>query len=377
MMNLITLIKKGLFAAILAAFFSFSLSAAYGVMPPEHYVNQIKSSKIKAIAAVTEVRIVSRTKYHTRKQVFFDRIKGFDTGVPVRFSGFCYSVDSPNQIPMPGGTLYYHPVVRQKVLVTISDDSGSITSFTRLDSVLKNELEKNGLKNIEYRMGKALVNADTGTWFSFFLDGKPMGYLNLQEHRDINTHGTGELEQFFVFGESEANKRLFHIRTRFRDDGDFSVEWISIQPTIYSGGISKVQLLREYGFRPSETPGTKPGILVKDYGSYYDIPVPGRTTTDFLLFLLVKNLPFKQGFPVQIHIVETLELHFKKNILLEYSGRDESKNGLHRFHQTGAAKAVYWLNDNHDVIEVAWDSGQWFVISNKADAEKKFPSAEK
>ncbi len=349
-------------------FFLSTITAGYGVMPPEHYSAQARQSKIKAVAVVKDISILSQTKQDTQKQVFFELIKGFEKNIPAQFSGTCYSIDQPWQQPLAGGKLFYYPVKGQKVLVTVFSDSGLITSYTPFDAVLENEINSNGLQNIVFKLGKAVIDTDTADWFLFYLEDKPAGYLKIKTHHDPNLTGSADLEQSFLIGELDGDRTVFRILTRFRENDTFTLEWISIQSAAYSSDKIRTIPLREYSFKPSGKSVTEPGILVKNEDSRYNISVTDRTTTDFLLFLLIQTLPFEKNKPFQIDLVETLELNFKKNIQLEYMGPDKSKQNLHLFKEYGAGEAFYWLDDNHNLVEAQWDTDKRFVKGDEAQA---------
>lgn len=55
-----------------------------------------------------------------------------------------------------GGTMYYRPQKCARVLVTVDKES-HVTSYTKISSELNIELDKNGLKNIIFSMGHAMV----------------------------------------------------------------------------------------------------------------------------------------------------------------------------------------------------------------------------
>ena len=145
---------------IFTIFFILNLSLsfkAYGVLPPEIYEQRALSSAIKAVAVIEEVEIVDKTDRSTFKKVLFGLEKAFCEDVPKKFSGFCYSVDHEWQNPGMGGTIHYYPRKGKRVLVTVTKDGGSITSFTNLSPELKKALNDTGLKNILFRMGRAVI----------------------------------------------------------------------------------------------------------------------------------------------------------------------------------------------------------------------------
>ncbi len=139
------------------AFCFFIPTNINAVMPPEHYDRLVRESRIKAVAIVKKIIVLSKTDQRTHKKIVFDLETGFEENMPSSFEGTCYSIDHTWQKPMVGGTIYYYPFVGQKVLVTITSNSGKITSYTPLGPDLLKEIKKNGLANISYGMGKAMI----------------------------------------------------------------------------------------------------------------------------------------------------------------------------------------------------------------------------
>lgn len=156
-MNKIIHILRITFRAVLAALILIPVADSGAVMPPAHYEEQAKRSNIKAIAVVKAVRILSKTDRSTHKQVVFSLVRSLGTESPPVFYGTCYSVDESGKHPGVDGTIYYYPVNELRVLVTILDNNGPITSLTVLTDELKAQLERNGLKNIRFFMGKARI----------------------------------------------------------------------------------------------------------------------------------------------------------------------------------------------------------------------------
>lgn len=156
---------KGIVAAMMKlyvkpVFFCFILllcNTALAVMPPGHYSAKASDSRIKAVAVVKEVIILSETKEKTRKKIVFELEKGFEKNIPQIFTGNCCSVDHHWQSPLTGGRIYYYPVTGQRVLVTVSNNGGNITSLTTLHTDLEQEIDKNRLLNISFKMGKAQI----------------------------------------------------------------------------------------------------------------------------------------------------------------------------------------------------------------------------
>ena len=125
-------------------------SLAQAVMLPEFYEQRERESKIKAIAVVEEVELVS--KYPERgvekKMVTFRSLRALtEEKVPETFTGYCYSV-MEGKMPAPGGTIYCYPIKNLKVYVAVDDDKGTITSY----SAITDEEEKRIID--EYEQGE-------------------------------------------------------------------------------------------------------------------------------------------------------------------------------------------------------------------------------
>ena len=347
---------------------------AHAVMPPEHYEKMAQSSAIKAIAVIKDISILSKTLQRTHKKVVFTLEKPFEENIPKEFTGTCYSVDHKWQEPGVGGTIYYYPVKGTRVLVTVIDDHNSITSLTTLNPELEREITINGLTNISFVMGHAKAtsvqkqNDKRAQWFLFYLEGKASGYLRVMSHSDRLNPRIIQFDHELLVGELDSNRRLFRTNTRCREDGIFTPEWITIQTTDYSSERTITHPEREIGFRPVERTDITGGILVKGRHNAYDISIPPETTTDFGLFTLAETLPYEKDFSLRINLIETLELHLKKDVEIRYKGKDPGKRNLHMFSQTGRAAATYWLNDLHELIEVQWDNDKRFVRTTEGEA---------
>lgn len=349
-------------------------SAAHAVMPPAHYEKQVRKSAIKAIAVVKDVIVLSETKKYTHKKVVFTLEKPFDKNIPQEFTGNCYSVDHEWQKPGVGGTIYYYPVKGTKALVTITNNHNLITSFTPLDPGLAQEIDINGLTNISFVMGHAQIrsgkkqNSKKEQWFLFYLNGSASGYLHITSRADSLNPMIRQFSYELLVGELDKDRRLFRMNTQSRDDGLFTPEWITIQITEYSPEKTITHPQREITFRPVDRTDIGEGILVKASHNAYDVRIPLETATDFGLFTLVETFPYEKDFSVQINLIETLELHLKKNIQIRYMGKDSDKNNLHMFSETGRANATYWLDDRHELIELQWDRDKRFIRGTKDEA---------
>ncbi len=349
-------------------------STAQAVMPPAHYEKQAEHSAIKAIAVVKDIRILSETRQHTRKEVVFTLEKPFAANIPEEFTGTCYSVDHKWQAPGAGGTIYHYPVKGTKVLVTITRNHGFITSFTPLDPELEKEMSANGLTNIAFVMGRAKLTSGRkqeekrAQWFLFYLKDKASGFLHISSHADRQVPMIRQFNHELLMGKLDKDRQLFKINTQSRDDGLFTPEWITIQKTEYSPDKTIVGPEREIGFRSVDRTDIKDGILVKGTRNAYDVRIPPDTATDLVLLTAIETFPYEKNFSLRLNLIETLELDLKKDIRIRYQGKDPDKNNLHVFSQTGKSTAAYWLNDRHELMEWRWDKDKRFVSGTEDEA---------
>ncbi len=368
-MNTLIMKKRHIVLCSIGFILSFFIfTNAHAVRSAEHYDRQARESKIKAIAVVKAIEVISKTKYSTHKRILFELQTGFEDDIPAQFTGTCYSVDHAWQQPLAGGTIYYYPAKGEKVLVTVSNNSGKITSFTSLTRDLLEEIRLNGITHISFSMGRAQINRKNEKWFLFHLKDKISGYLSFNVSNDRENNGIFQLSQEFLIGEVSKDRTLFKIDTQYRDDHTFTPEWISKKIISYSNQETITYSEREFGFRPTSRSNIQEGILTKGDDNAYDLSIPEQTTTDFLLFLLIETLPFQKESSFKINLIETLELHLKKNILIQYKGRDKNHKNLHKFSQTGSSSGNYWLDENHKIIKVLWDKDKQFIKCEKSEA---------
>lgn len=121
------------------------------VMPP-YYSDNAKSSVIKAVAVVKKVKAIDDCE----SIVFFGLEKSFGKKTLEEFEGTCPTGSYSPPPGMTGGNLYYRPQKGDRVLVTVDKES-HVTSYTKISSELDSELNKNGLKNIIFSVGHAII----------------------------------------------------------------------------------------------------------------------------------------------------------------------------------------------------------------------------
>ena len=137
--NIILLKEMNMFKFItVSCAIFFILSNVYGIMPPSHYKDKIENSKVKVIATVVSVKVISANDVYIEKNVIFKVKKSFGKEKAFsNISGYCYS---PGGKPAEGGLLYYYPEKGDEVYVTILDGNGKVTSMTPIAPELENAL---------------------------------------------------------------------------------------------------------------------------------------------------------------------------------------------------------------------------------------------
>lgn len=337
------------------------MSPAAAVLPPSYYDRAVQASAVKAVARVIAVEDISVSSRFTRKQVTFSLIRAFEPGIPDQFQGECYAVDKEGQNPGVGGQLYFYPVKGLDVLVTISSNTGSITSFTPMNRTLDRLTALGGLSQVCFVMGKAFPEKETEwNWYLFELDDQPAGYLAVNEEAAPEDGLSRTFKTNFLVRLSGEDRQLFRIRSRARDDNRLSLQWLGIQPVRISDREIIPGPVREIGFKPDQT-GISSGILVHDMKNTFDVPLPGHTTSDFLLFPLASSFEPVRQFSMELNLVETLELHLKTGRHIVYKEMDPSKEGAHHFVLEPGPYAQYWTDDGGNLTEVVWDSDKRFI----------------
>jgi len=134
-------------------------SDAMAVMPQSHYSKAAENSQIKAVARVEKVLTLDNGKRYSAQKTTFTLIKPyFGTSVPQRFTGSSNAVLKPWQNPGAGGEVFLYPRKGDVVFVTISEDGGRITSYTKLTDALEQALEK-APETIRFGMDSAYIGS--------------------------------------------------------------------------------------------------------------------------------------------------------------------------------------------------------------------------
>lgn len=129
-------------------------SPALSILPPEVYVTRSENSAIKGIATIQSVTDVDIGPRYTTKCVTFAMEYSLVAGGPATFTGTCKSRETPEQRANQevGGTIYYTPKEGERVFVTVSHDSGSITTLTAMTPQLE-KIVRTEPSRLVYGMG--------------------------------------------------------------------------------------------------------------------------------------------------------------------------------------------------------------------------------
>jgi hypothetical protein len=339
------------------------------VMPPAHYRQLAERSKIKAIAVVEAVRLVNNGKRYSIQDAVFKLETRFSEDVPERFSGTCYSVLHKWQKPGVGGKIYYYPKKGDRVFVTVSDDGGSITSYTRLTPKLEATL-KNDPESIVFGMGDARIiegereKKISESWYLYRIDRQPVGYLHAVEKELLYRRGILLFEHRFVIRDAGKVNEI-KIRTYCMEDNYLTPQRMVIEWP----GRSRVDV----GFTQQPADTVQEGIFRPDPKKNDQVmAIPDHTVTDLLMFEIVKRRSFENE-TFSYHLLESAELHVKKNKKLKAMGRAPNRNSLYRYVETTDQAATYWVDDDRNLVRVVWDNDKEFVKTDKATATSAFP----
>jgi len=312
------------------------------VMLPSHYQKLAENSRIKAIATVSSISVIKRTDQSTHKRATFILEKAFKPGVPEIFVGTFFSVDGTTQDPGVGGTLYYYPREGQQVYVTVTDDGGMINSLEDLGQVAAKR------KSVTF----------TNRVYQYSIRGVPVGTYRVQGHYQP---GASDPVMF---------SQQFNITHKGQSiDVDMNVACLD---NVYLSPMSIVS--KSVG---PEVVGTFSADFVGEThsgGSFLyknnkkTLVVPGRLVSDFLTFELVQRLPFNSTSVFEYNKLEDMKMTVKNNFSLRYIGEEEGVvlgyETLHHFKEVGEGRnnTHYWLNNNHQLIRVLWDSKKEFLL---------------
>jgi hypothetical protein len=344
-------------------------AGAHAVMPPSHYQREIEESKIKAIAVVEAVRQVNNGKRYSVQEAVFKLEGAYSKNIPERFSGRCLSVLHKRQKPGVGGEIYFYPRKGDRVFVTVSDDGGSITSYTpmtpKLEAALKNDPE-----SIVFGMGDVRVieggreKKISETWYLYRIDRQPAGYLHAVAKELPYRRGTLLFEHRFVIRDAGRVSEI-KISTYCMDDN-----YLTPQRMIIKWPDTAEVDVRFEQKPANKTPG---GIFRPDPENTENrMAIPDHTATDLLLFEIVKRRSFENE-TFSYHLLESAEFHLKKDKKLKAMGKDPDQSSLYRYVETTDQSASYWVDEDRNLIRVVWDNDKEFIKTDKATATSIFP----
>ena len=107
--------------------------------------------------------------------------------------------------------------------------------------------------------------------------------------------------------------------------------------------------------------------------------IPDRTIPTFNLWAIIPQLQFDRTGTFVFNSLDETKLYVKKNQTVNYLGKTKTSiNGeakvLHKFvHQgKGTIPAYYWVNDDHELIQVLLDNKFTFTLDRNYEAAKAF-----
>jgi hypothetical protein len=336
---------KRLIATLCLSFISLVAQDVLAVMPPAYYKRLQEQSGIKAVAIVESIEVLETTKQKTHKKAVFKLEKSLEGRAPKKFSGIFYSVDFPWQEPGVGGTIYYYPHKGQRVFVTVSSNGGTITGLTYIDSI-KSQNESVLITDRKYR---------------YSIKGKPVGTFHVMGlYRPENNIPYLFHHEFKI--EFEGESIFLNMETQCDAD-----EFYSPRKIVNRGHGQEVWPFSAF-FEGDSQGGT---FKIKSKEKDLSLEAPGRLVSEYVIFELVRNLPFDKDKVFEFNKLESPEMRIKKNHKIRYMGRDENemtgKNGLHRFKEIGGGGGTYfWVNDKRQLVRVVWDKNKEFnLIENQ------------
>ena len=200
-------------------------------------------------------------------------------------------------------------------------------------------------------------------WF-IFRSEENLGYLHIAPEKNIGD-GLIEFTHKLLVGVLDGDRTVYKVTTLAAADDKFTPLKITIKATEYTADATIRHKAGTLHLRSSDKIDPYEGILAKGEFIEANVDIPVSTTTDLLLFSFIEKIEFDTDTALLMNLIESLELHLKKNIVLLYKGRDAEKQNLHKFDESSA---VYWLDDSHRLIEVLWDKDKSFIRSTEAEA---------
>ena len=107
--------------------------------------------------------------------------------------------------------------------------------------------------------------------------------------------------------------------------------------------------------------------------------IPDRTIPTFNLWAIIPKLQFDRNGTFVFNSLDETKLYVKKNQTVNYLGKTKTSiNGkakvLHKFvHQgKGMIPAYYWVNDDHELVQVLLDNKFTFTLDRNYETAKAF-----
>lgn len=335
-------------------------ASSSAVLPPHVYKKAEQESKIKAVAKVVSVTTIHRNKKRgtaTKKVQFrlLHKLTGND--IPKTFTGICTSVVD-NSKHWVGGTVYYYPIKGVTAYVAVSKNNGSITAYQALSKAqaakMITEFKQGVLLMGQVRVrGMPEMNLLTmDEHYEYRIDGKPWGSLRIQHKPEFYRCFKYE---FRITQEKEKEIHL-RLETGYNNGKQFRL-------TQHSIGLHDSGTYQAYAsFNDKKPDNSIPeGILRAEKGKSIVTSLPENTVTDFMLFEIVKKLPFKKDTVLKVNILEACEMNLKKGFTLYYNGIKDDLHGFVQKDKNGNTMAEYWLNSDHKLMRVHWDSDKVFL----------------
>ncbi len=334
---------------------------AFAVLPPYIYKQREEESEIKAIAKVKSVKIIDREprKGRVYKKVEFELVEPLTVkNIPEVFTGHCYSVVK-NKRPMTSGTIYYYPIKGMKAYVSISSDGGYITNYYSLtDSQEQKLIEK--FQKGTLLMGQVRIKdmpdfslLDSRHIYDYLIDGEPAGTLSIRHSPDLYQNFR------YNFKLESGDRQNLLVTTGYTDNANLRLA----DHSVYDRDNEKTLIDASFLYDPDDS--VPEGIIKAKEGSRITTPLPENTVTDFMIFDIVKILPFDKNTVLKLNILESCEMHLKKGCTLVYWGTD---NGYHVFSQLNKNEDIsarYWLDETHQLKQVTWDTDKKFLLRSE------------
>lgn len=213
---------------------------------------------------------------------------------------------------------------------------------------------------------KILKDTIASQWYQWSIKGKPVGYLSILKTKS-EMKNAPILFEHKIHIRVEKSEININLKTYSMDNKHY------YPMKIISDGRGEEASSFTAEFEKQNSDSGSLGKLKITRGKTKEtyIDMPKDVSTDFVLFSIVENLPFKKGIVFSFNLLESTELNLKKNHSIKYIGLDETRN-LHHFIQKGegSSPAHYWVNNDHKLIRALWDGNKEFLLSTESEIKK-------